>query len=248
MSQSTSPRRIHRVRHELQRREVEVVRRELISPNFVSLTFYGETLDSFTSEGFDDHIKFMFTDLAGNSIRRDYTPRRFDRDARELTIEFALHGDGQVCQWAERAEVGSRAQVGGPRGSMIVPLDLDWHMLIADATGLPAVNRRLEELPAGTRAIVLLQVDGADRRNLQSAADLQLAWFDSAQALFDAVAALSLPEGEGHTWGAGEATLMKRIRRLLVEGKGHDKQAMRVAAYWRQGAEGFHEELTDQDD
>lgn len=248
MSQPSSPRRIQRVRHELQRREVAVIRREQITPHFVSLTFHGEALASFTSDGFDDHIKFMFIDSAGEEVRRDYTPRRFDREARELTIEFALHGDGQACQWAQRAEVGSRALIGGPRGSMIVPLDFDWHLFIADATGLPAVNRRLEELPAGTRAIALLQVDAADRRELTSAAELQLAWYDSAQDLFSAVEALQLPKGEGFAWGAGEAALMKRIRRLLVEDKGHDKQAMRVAAYWRQGAEGFHEELTDQDD
>lgn len=248
MSQPTSPRRIQRVRHELQRREVEVIHRELISPHFVSLTFHGEALSTFTSDGFDDHIKFIFTDSAGNEVRRDYTPRAFNRETRELTIEFALHGDGQVCQWAQRAEVGSRALIGGPRGSMIVPLDFDWHLFIADATGLPAVNRRLEELPTGTQAIVLLQVDKADHRELTSAADLQLAWFDSAEDLFGAVEALDLPNGEGFAWGAGEAGLMKRIRRLLVEGKGHDKQTMRVAAYWRQGAEGFHEELTDQDD
>ena len=246
MSQTSSPRRTQRVRHELQRREVEVIRRELLSPHFVSLTFHGETLSSFTSDGFDDHIKFIFPDSAGNEVRRDYTPRAFNREARELTIEFALHGDGQVCQWAQGADIGSRAMIGGPRGSMIVPLDFDWHLLIADATGLPAINRRLEELPADTRAIVLLQVHNADRRDLTSAADLQLAWFDSPENLSDAVAALSLPAGEGFAWGAGEAALMKRIRCLLVE-KGHDKQAMRVAAYWRQGAEGFHEELTEQD-
>ncbi|EPG4769832.1 siderophore-interacting protein [Pseudomonas aeruginosa] len=119
-------RRLQRVRHEPKKRDVTVIRRRLISPQFLSLTFSGEDLNSFISDGFDDHIKFMFTESNGNAIRRDYTPRHFDANALELTIEFALHGNGLACEWAQRAEVGSRAQIGGPRGSMIVPLDFDW--------------------------------------------------------------------------------------------------------------------------
>ncbi|WP_457787098.1 hypothetical protein [Pseudomonas sp. PL-6] len=40
---------------------------------------------------------------------------------------------------------------------------------------------------------------------------------------------------------------MKGIRRILVDTQ-PPKQAMRVAAYWRLGAEGFHEELTEQNE
>ncbi|MFI8743804.1 SIP domain-containing protein [Pseudomonas sp. NPDC077186] len=73
-------------------------------------------------------------------------------------------------------------------------------------------------------------------------------WFEDGEALLAAVAALQLPAGEGFAWAAGEAALMKDIRRILVDAKGHPKQAMRVAAYRRQGAEGFHEELSKQDE
>lgn len=244
MTQATVQRRVQRVRHELRMREVEVVRRERISPHFVSLTFAGEALADFVSAGFDDHIKFMFDDADGNTVRRDYTPRRFDTQARELTVEFALHGDGKVCQWAERAQVGDAAVIGGPRGSMIVPNDFAWRLLIADATGLPAVHRCLEELPAGTRAIVLLQVEAADRRPFDTAADLQLHWFDSSEQLLAAVEALQLPEGEGFCWGAGESASMIRVRNLLTQEKGQPKETMRIAAYWRQGESDHHEELS----
>ncbi|SDN80134.1 siderophore-interacting protein [Pseudomonas jinjuensis] len=243
MTQATPQRRVQRVRHELRMRDVEIVRREQVSPHFVSLTFAGEALDGFVSAGFDDHIKFIFTDADGTEIRRDYTPRRFDAQARELTVEFALHGDGKACQWAERAQVGGRAVIGGPRGSMIVPLDFAWHLFIADATGLPAVHRRLEEMPAGTRAIALLQVEAADRRDFASAADLDLRWLDSTGDLLAAAEALRLPAGEGFAWGAGEAASMVRVRSLLTQGKGHPKEAMRIAAYWRQGESDYHEEL-----
>jgi NADPH-dependent ferric siderophore reductase len=126
---------------------------------------------------------------------------------------------------------------------MIVPLDFAWHLFVADATGLPAVHRRLEEMPAGTRAIVLLQVEAADRRQFATAADLQLHWFDDGETLLAAVEALHLPAGEGFAWGAGEAAAMVRVRNLLLE-KGQPKEAMRVAAYWRQGQADYHEELS----
>ena len=54
--------------------------------------------------------------------------------------------------------------------------------------------------------------------------------------------ALALPAGEGFAWGAGEAAAMVRVRNLLLD-KGQPKEAMRVAAYWRQGQADYHEEL-----
>jgi NADPH-dependent ferric siderophore reductase len=134
--------------------------------------------------------------------------------------------------------------IGGPRGSFIVPTDFDWHLLIGDETALPAVARRLEELPAGTRAIVRLAVaDPADRRLLTSAADVDLQWVDSDAALLAAVRALVLPAGEGYAWCAGEAGTMAELRRVLVDDKGHDRQAIRAAAYWKRGAIAHHENL-----
>ncbi|MGK9063745.1 siderophore-interacting protein [Stutzerimonas chloritidismutans] len=249
---TTSPslqRRVQRVRHELRRREVRVSRVEPLDDAFMSITFHGEDLADFLSASFDDHIKFIFEDGDGNPVRRDYTPRRFEQAKRELTIEFALHGDGAASTWAKRAAIGLPALIGGPRGSMIIPMDYDWHLLIGDATALPAISRRLEELPAGCRVqALLLAHNAADRRALPTAADLDAQWFESGDELLAAVAALQLPAGEGFAWAAGEASLMKGIRRLLVNTHGQAKEAMRVAAYWRHGAEGFHEELTEQDD
>jgi NADPH-dependent ferric siderophore reductase len=241
---STPTRRIQRVRHELLRRDVEVVRIEAQGPNFLSITFQGESLDSFVSDSFDDHIKFMFPDAAGEMVRRDYTPRRFNRERRELTVEFALHGEGLASDWARSAVVGQRAVIGGPRGSMIVPMDYAWHLLVGDASALPAIHRRLEELPADTQAIAVIQVDEvADRRALTSAARLDLQWVTDAQQLVAAVRALDLPPGEGFVWCAGEASVMAELRALLLQEKSHPKEAMKVAAYWKPGASDFHENL-----
>jgi NADPH-dependent ferric siderophore reductase len=225
MNPSVSTRRVQRVRHELHRRDVEVSRIDRVGASFVAVTFTGESLATFVSDGFDDHVKFMFVGADGEMVRRDYTPRHFDRRKAELTIEFALHG-------------------GGPRGSMVVPTDYDWHLLMGDATALPAIHRRLEELPAGTRAIVMAQVDDpADRRAMSSSADVAVDWFSTSAQLTDAARTLELPGGEGFVWAGGEASVMAGIRDIMLRDKGHPREAARISAYWRRGASDFHEDL-----
>lgn len=250
MSEISTPQRlplkVQRVRHELKRRDLQVRRVETVSPHFRRVTFGGQSLDGFISASFDDHVKFLLEAGGAAPVGRDYTPLRFDAAARELVIEFALHGDGPAANWAAQAKPGQRATIGGPRGSFIVPLDYDWHLLAGDETALPAITRRLEELPATTRAIVVVHVsDPADRRRLGSRAALDVQWVDSDEALIGAIRALQLPPGEGYAWCAGEAATTAELRRVLVGDKGHDRHAIRAAAYWKRGVIAHHENLED---
>ncbi|HJV71966.1 siderophore-interacting protein [Ideonella sp.] len=231
--------RVQRVRHELKFRDLEVTRVERVSPHLVAVTLSGESLADFTSPSFEDHVKVFIETGAGEPARRDYTPRRFDNAARELVLEFVLHGEGPASAWAEAAEPGQMLRVAGPRGSFLIPTDYDWHLLVGDETALPAIARRLEELPAGTKVFAILQAaDPADRRELPTAADLQLDWVADEAACLVAIRAFALPPGEGYVWAAGEGGAMAELRRILVDEKGHDKRAIRAAAYWKRGAAG----------
>ena len=245
---SSDARRVQRVRHEIKRRELQVARVARISPHFQRITFAGEALADFISASFDDHIKLILPDGSDAPPMRDYTPRRHDAAAGELEIEFALHGDGPAANWAAQAAPGQRVGVGGPRGSFVVPLDYDWHLLVGDDTALPAIARRLEELPAGSRVLALLQLaDDADRRELPTRADLKLRWLPpggGTDALAQAVQALTLPAGEGYAWAAGEAQAVAAVRRALVGTHGLDKDHVRAAAYWKRGAAAHHENLS----
>lgn len=229
-------------------REVQVARVEPIGPEFVRMVFAGDALQGFVSLGFDDHVKFICRDPAAGDdappARRDYTPRHWDATRQELTIDFALHGHGVASAWARQARPGHTATIGGPRGSMVVPTDYDWHLLAGDATAAPAMARRLAELPAGARAIVIAQLaDAAVLAPELSAAQVELHLVADGTALLDAVAARPLPAGEGYVWAAGEAAVMARLRDLMLGTKGHPREAMRIAAYWKQGASDFHEDL-----
>lgn len=240
----SSGRRGERVRYELKMRELSVVRKQPLGQGLLAITLGGDALADFQSRGFDDHVKVMIPVAGGGeALKRDYTPRHFDATRRELTIEFALHESGAATDWARKAQPGDRIVVGGPRGSMIVPKDYGWTLWIGDSSAFPAMRRALEEFPADRLAGVLALCDEAEGRALFGQVPAgRLHCATSVAAVHEAVQALTLPAGEGYVWCAGEAALATGVRSILLE-KGHPKEGMRVAAYWKTGASGFHEKL-----
>lgn len=243
MSIASASNRVQRIRHEIKRRNLQVVRVESPTPHFRRITLSGADLPGFISASFDDHLKLILAVDSDNAVMRDYTPRHYDAVKSELVLEFSIHGDGPAAAWASQADVGHSVTVAGPRGSLVIPVDYEWHLLAGDETALPAISRRLEELPAGVSAIVILQVPPAERRELSSAAHISIVWVDSAQEFLDTLRALPLPTGDGYAWCAGEAATMATTRRILAEEKGHASVAMRVAAYWKRGQNAHHENL-----
>jgi NADPH-dependent ferric siderophore reductase len=247
-----------KVRHEPRRRQLEVKRVERIAAHMIRVTLGGD-LEGFVSLGFDDHVKLFFPSepsVAGGEqamVSRDYTPRRFDPVARTLDIEFVIHDAGPATRWAEQAQPGQILNIGGPRGSFIIPTDFDWHLLIGDDTGLPAIARRLGELPSGTRAVVLAEVDNpADRVTFDTAADVTVTWAyrDGAEAgssdvLARTLVTLSLPAGDYYAWVACESLTAKALRAQLIADHGANPKWMRAAGYWRRGAVAVHENHND---
>ena len=172
---------------------------------------------------------------------RDYTPARFDAAAAELDIEVALHDAGPASDWAAQAFVGQWIGIAGPRGSLVTPTGFDWHWLIGDETALPAIARRLSELPAGVAATVRIRVsDAADQRALTSAAELDVQWVTH---LTTAVDDLKLPAGPGYIWAAGEHADMAAVRKAVLAKPGVDAKRMRIAVYWKRGVADHHEDL-----
>lgn len=245
----TTPLDIRRVRHDLKRRALRVLRTLRLSPGMLRVTLTGEALGDFTSLGFDDHVKLIFPG-DGAPVMRDYTPRRHDPAALELDIDFALHEAGPATAWALQAQPGDVLDVGGPKGSFIVPTAFDWHLLAGDATALPAIGRRLEELPPEARTFVFVEVGGPQEEiDLQSRATLHLTWLHRApqapSSLEPALAGFVPPAGEGYAWAACEAQLAPRLRQVLVGDLALRRDRVRVSAYWKSGAAGFHEVLAD---
>lgn len=183
------------------------------------------------------------------TIARDYTPRHKDAKRNVLEIDFAIHDAGPATRWAEQARIGDPLTIGGPRGSFIIPTNYDWHLLIGDETALPAISRRLRELPAGAPTIVLAEVDGpADELAFESAADLSVTWAyrestpaGTSDVLARTLKTMRLPTGDYYAWVACESLIAKALRVQLLAEHRANKKWMRAAGYWRRGAVAVHD-------
>jgi len=269
---TTTYRTVRRLRYDTKLRLLQVRAVERITPKMKRITLGGDELAGFVSAAHDDHVKLflpppgqekpvlptlgptklVFPDGAARPVARDYTPRRYDAAANTLAIDFVLHGDGPATSWAAQAKPGQLLGVGGPRGSFIVPNGFDWYLLVGDETALPAIGRRLEELPPGARALVVIEVADADEeQRFDTRTRLDARWLHrcgaepDASLLTKAVAALTLPRGDGYAWLATEASAAKALRRHLVEERGLRRDRVRASAYWRRGAMATHETYDD---
>ena len=107
--------------------------------------------------------------------------------------------------------------------------------------GAAEIARRLEELPAGARVAVVMEVaDRTAQIAFDTRADVHEIWRFRAEAdaadgdvLLNAVRDLPLPSGDGYVWAAGEALSMRAVRQHLTGERGVDKSRIRAAAYWK---------------
>ncbi|KLD74601.1 siderophore-interacting protein [Xanthomonas hyacinthi] len=252
------------LRHPLRIRHLQVLRTQPLTPHMRRIVVGGPELDGFVSAGPDDHVKLFFPNADGAFVLptltdngpvypadaapspvRDYTPRHYDAAARELTLDFVLHGDGPACRWAAQANLGDALVVGGPRGSFVAAADYDAYVLIGDETALPAIGRWLEELPAGAQVDALIEIPGfADRQALPSRAQVRIAWLErngvpvlGSQLLEDALRDFAAPDGDAFYWVACESA-RARMMRKFVEGRLNvPKEWLRATGYWKSGRE-----------
>jgi NADPH-dependent ferric siderophore reductase len=251
----TMPQRhkIERVRRETQRRSATVTAITALTPRMRRLTLTGTDLAGFESASYEDHIKLYFPLGSGGeeTMSRNITPRRFDAAANSLDVDIALH-DGPIGNWARDAEVGSPAWIGGPRGSYVIPMDFDWYLLVGDETALPAIGRRLEELPERCRVYVIAEVaDAGEELLFTSRASVDITWLHrgpaeagTASALPAALERFTPPPGDGFAWAACESDIAKQLRAQLVA-RGLPKEWLRVSGYWKRNADDVHETLND---
>lgn len=240
-------------------RLLEVQHVQRLTPRYVRVVLGGEDLAGFESTGADDHVKLLFPDavtgelvapeLGGKELApslrermRDFTPRRFD--GQTLTLDFALHGAGIANAWAEAAKPGARLAVGGPRGSSEVTYDYDTFLLAGDETALPAIARRLEELPADARGLALLEVETeADVLPLTAPPGVEVRWLyrrGGASLLAAALQTAPTPNEDTFVFVACEAA-EARAARAVLQPQGRATWSGRIAAYWKRGVTDFHE-------
>ncbi|GAA1076981.1 siderophore-interacting protein [Nocardiopsis composta] len=177
---------------------------------------------------------------------RSYTIRAHRPEANEIDIDFVLHGDGgPASRWAGAARPGDVLGMLGPAAARYrEPTSAeDWWLLVGDETALPAIGALVEALPEGTRAQVFAEVRDAAEEQPIARPGVDVAWIHRGSVppgrgtgLVDAVRGARLPSGAGFAWVAGEASMVRAVRRCLVDEHALPKSAVAFTGYWRLSA------------
>ena len=219
--------------------------------------FRSSDLTDFVSASSDDHIKLFFPSAESNAedgviCMRDFTPRSFDTRQGKLVIDFALHDTGPATSWAASAKVGDALQIGGPRGSAVIPDDFDWYQLIGDETALPAIGRRVEELRPGVPVTTVAVVASLDeKQEFKTSAAWTDVWcvrdskHDDADLLRAALDEQIFPPGEGFVWIAAEAAVARSLRNYLMQERQHPREWIKASGYWAHGKTDAHTRIED---
>ncbi len=245
-------------------RQAEVVRVERLTPHMIRVVLAGEQLEGIATRGPAEHLK-VFLPLDGESdlvlpewgpdgpilkegqprpMNRTYTPRRWDPKARELTVDFLIHGEGPGSIWAQQAKPGQVIAVSGqPGGTYTVDTEADWYLIGGDDSALPAVATLLEALPESCFAHVFVEVGDAEEEvDMESPAQFQITWLHHGwavgqigQKLEESVRKFPFPEGNGRVWIGCEAGVMRNIRRHLLNDRGIDRTHALTHGYWKYG-------------
>jgi NADPH-dependent ferric siderophore reductase len=242
----------------------EVAAVEDVHPHLRRITFAGGDLAGFAPLGPDTFLYLLLPPPGRTELTVDqsfswetvgdmpegdqpvgayYTVRAWRPERAEIDMLFVLHGDvGPASAWAHRARPGDPVALWGPRSAYHPPPETDWHLLVADETGLPAIGAICESLPPGAKVQAIVEVtDEYDELPLDCAADVDVRWIHRGSAavgtttlLVDAIRELAFPEGEQvYAWGAGEIRAMNELRDHLRRTRGLAKHQVSVLGYWR---------------
>lgn len=234
----------------------------LTGPDLLGVERNGNTFGAFNSAGFDDHVKFIVPDIDGTPVQAHAEPgseRALSDEGRVAARDYSIraqgegwidvdvvrHEGGRVATWAERTQPGDKISIAGPRANKGFAPGIDWFLLIADETGLPAVGRFIDEAAAGTHAIVLLEVASeAEIQQFPNKPGIEVHWLVRADTpagystvLLDKLVQIEFPDGRGFAWGAAEAVTMTSVRRYVAEIPGIADDDVDIRGYWRRSEE-----------
>lgn len=248
---------------------------ERLTPGMMRITFGGEGLAGFETTGVgDEYVRVFFPEEgeaepvmpfasgrywdypegAKAGPMRVYTVRGLGSRPGELVIDFVVHEGGVAAAWALRAQLGDVVAVNSPNGLYEAPEGLDWQLLLADATGLPAASRLLEQAPAGVRTRAILEVAGPeDHQALEVTSDVDLVWVHGGNGhapsrLDELLRSMELPAGRGYIWIAGEAKTLRAVRKYLRHELKLPADSYKIMGYWTDNAEEYREKYANLDD
>jgi NADPH-dependent ferric siderophore reductase len=168
-----------------------------------------------------------------------YTVRAHRAEVGEIECDVFLHDPaGPASTWAASATEGGPAALWGPRTAWDPPTGTTRWLLVADQTGVPAVEAILRWLPDGGEVTVLVEADGVDA--VPQLAGRDVAWLardgtpaGTSSVLVDAVRSLDLDADGLYAWGGAESRAMRDVRRHLRCEVGLARGQVSMTPYWR---------------
>jgi NADPH-dependent ferric siderophore reductase len=240
-----------------------------ISPGMVRVVLGGDGLDGFVSSGVGDEYLRVFLPRDGQtepvlprpvgkdswafdegvepSPLRTYTVRDWNEASRELAIDMVVHERGLAGTWARTVSPGDVVGLNTPRGMYDAPAGLEWQLLVADAAGLPAAARILEQTPPGVRSRVVLEVPDTEHEvALELPERTELHWMHGGNGhgrsrLEEVVRSAEFPSGTGYVWVAGETRVTRGVRKYLRHELGWAASRYKVVGYWTENSEDWEE-------
>ena len=238
--------------------------RRQVTPGMVRITLGGAGLRDFRSTGVgDEYVRFFFPDPAtGELVLPDidaqgfwkwpegkkpahcecYTIRNIRQtdSGAEIDVDFVIHENGRASEWAQAAAPGDMIVLREPYGIYEAPATADWQLFVCDATGMPALGRLLETLPAGTEARAIVELPDASHEQLfDTKAQLKLVYLHGSgngiapSRLEAAVRGVAVPEGRTpYVWVAAESKAVRPIRKYLRHELGWPATRYSVTGYW----------------
>ena len=240
-------------------RRVTVASVDDLTPHMRRVVLSGRELEGFTIDAPGSSVRLLLPPRGADTIVmpqwtgnqfelpdgerapiRTFTPRRYDGQHHELTIDVVLHERGAASDWVRGAQPGDETAISGPGRGYVIDAVANTYLLAGDETAIPAISQLLEALPQDTSVDVHIEIAHPDARvELPEHPHAVVTWHELAPGrvpgdeLVAAIEAMQRPADA--MWVAGEAASMQRIRTHLFERLGLPRSVATVRGYWKQG-------------
>ncbi|SFK64206.1 siderophore-interacting protein [Methylophaga sulfidovorans] len=231
-------------------RMTQVAQIEDLGPHMRRITLIGDDLKDFPPDQESAHFKAIFPQPGQTKPKlgiyagfkkwmRSYTIRAFNQQTKVLTVDFAVNDHkGLGTDWANNAKVGDYLGIAGPGDTKYTNYDADWHLLVADLTGLPAAAAALEKLPKHAIGVAFLQVPTEqDKQLIHCPEGMKINWVINPDltknALLMAVENTSWLSGEPAIFIATESSQMKAIKKYVKNMPGYTNKQTYASGYWK---------------
>lgn len=235
-----------------------------VTANMQRITLQGDALAQFPKDCAGNYIKLLFNLVGGTDlttlhdnekpVMRTYTIRNFSSIDHTIEIDFVRHITedlqcGFAARWALNAQIGDTISIVGPGTIKDIKTDVDWFLMVADMTALPALSAKIKGLPFNAKGYAVIKViEKNDIQSLEAPSNIEIIWLTENESLNDVVNSLSWLPGTTSIWSACEFDAMRQLRSYYKNEKQVDHENIYISSYWKKGvSEDGHKVIKKQD-